>query len=154
MRKFRFSLQPVQVLRERQEQAALNAYARTLQGAAEAEARLQSARQALEDAWTGLRPAPGRPVDTTALAQGHEHCQLLTRRAEACARALEAARAAVAQAFARWMNARQNSAVLAKCREKQLGEHRLRARQHEQKQLDELGRRRPECAAARPPEES
>jgi flagellar export protein FliJ len=147
MRKFRFSLQPVQILRDRQEQAALNVYARALQVAAEAEGRLLAARQALEQAWSALRPDTGRPLSATALAQGHEHCQLLSRRADACAQALHAAQAAVAQAFARWMTARQNSAVLAKCREKQLQEHRLRARQHEQKQLDELGRRRPAFAA-------
>jgi flagellar export protein FliJ len=153
MRKFRFSLQPVQILRDRQEQAALNVYARALQGAAEAEARLLAARQALEDAWAALRPDAGRPLSATALAQGHEHGQVLTRRADACAQALHAAQAAVAQAFSRWMTTRQNSAVLAKCRENQLREHRLRIRQHEQKQLDELGRRRPEGAAAGLPEE-
>lgn len=154
MKPFRFSLQPLQILRERQEQAALHHYARTVQAAAEADARLRTARQVLADAWAARRTSGHQPVSALALAQADAHAQLLAHEAETCVLALQAAQAEVSRAFSRLLAARRQSATLEQCRRKQARAHHLRVRQHEQKELDELGRRRPEPATAAHPTEN
>ncbi|MFM1770093.1 MAG: hypothetical protein RJA22_2622 [Verrucomicrobiota bacterium] len=150
MKSFRFSLQPLQVLRERQEQAALNAYARAVQAQTAAAHALQAARLALEAGWTAQQASVRQAAPAAQLAQAHQHCQVLERRTEACAQTLRAAQGAASQAFTRWTAARQASALLEQCRENQLREYRVQVLRHEQKRLDDLGRRRPDPTPSSP----
>lgn len=154
MKAFKFTLQPLRVLRERQEQTALHAYAVTVQAVTQAGATQLAARQVLEEGWTERRKLEGSGVSAFELVQSQEYCTAMEQRMNVCTQRLRAAEQASQQAFTRLMAARKATAMVDRFLEKQKQEHRLRRRKHEQKELDELSRRRQGISLSGPLEES
>ena len=146
MKRFRFTLQPVLVLRERAERQALEAFARAL-----ADQRLQASNLAAADkelaeghALSRRQLASGAPA--ALLLQQLAYCSFLQERRKAASRSLALAETMAKKASLAMNIARQQRQVVETFRDKQLAAYDHNCSIEEQKMLDELAGRRLEHA--------
>ena len=142
MKKFRFTLEAVRVLRQRQEQDAMDQYARTLVARQQALERLEAVQQQLSAGWQELRQALERGCPAAEATRMQEYHRLLEKRRDECLSALGLAERRVNAAFAAMLAARQQREIVDKSFEKQKAQHQRERAQDEQKLLDDLAGRR------------
>jgi flagellar FliJ protein len=138
MKKFRFTLQAVQVVRQQQERQALEAYGRCLRARQQAEAALSEARQHLEDAWRRQRELEASGAPALWLMHSQNWCAVLEERCHQAQSALQQAREQAAAAWSRLAVARRQREAVDKLRQRQWRQYELALAREEQKQLDEL----------------
>ncbi|WCJ58226.1 flagellar export protein FliJ [Fontisphaera persica] len=138
MKKFRFTLQAVHVVRQQQERQALEAYGRCLRARQQAEAALQQARQNLEEGWRRQRELEASGAPALWLVHGQHWCALLEERCGQAETALQQAREQTSAAWARLAVARRQREAVEKLRQRQWRQYELALAREEQKQLDEL----------------
>ena len=138
MKPFRFSLQALQTLRERQEQLARQDYGTTLRAWETARNRTSEAGQELEGAWRHGQAALAAGCAALELTRLQAYCKAVEQRKQALESEEIAARTKVRQAFARLLAARKARAMVDKCFENQKQRYQRERRRWEQKALDEV----------------
>jgi flagellar export protein FliJ len=138
MKKFHFSLQALQTLRERQEQVALREYSQSLQAWEQARNRVSAIQQQLETAWAQMRQSASGNCAATELDRLQTYCQAVERKKQASEYAAKAAQNKAGQAYTRLLAARQARAVVEKFFERQKHRHEREQKRHEQRLLDEM----------------
>ena len=142
MKAFRFSVDALGVLRQRQENEALQQYSRALLVRQQALDALEAARDQIRAHWTEMRRRLAGPCPAGQARQLQDHLLVLERRQQECVAALRAAERGVNAASQVMLLARQQREIVETYRDKQLAKHqRLEARE-DQKLLDELAGRR------------
>jgi flagellar export protein FliJ len=138
MKRFRFSLEAVQTIRERAAQDALENYARKLRARGAAETAVTQAEGALAghlDEWRRAMSRGFSPADM--LQNEHARTTLEARRDERIKELRDAASATV-KAQAAFQLARQKSDVVERFHDRQRHEFNLGVLKDEQRLLDEL----------------
>lgn len=154
MKPFRFSLQAVLTVRERQEHVALEAYARAVEECLAARSRLEAARLELEAA----RGEWGRLMNAGCTAEAacahRDHCVNLEHRELRQVANLEQRDRALQAAWQVLMTARQKRETVDRFQELQRERHEHELQVEEQKLLDEMAGRRLPAVEANPAETS
>ncbi|MBI1176073.1 flagellar export protein FliJ [bacterium] len=142
MKPFHFSLQAVRTLRQRQEQQALEAFARTVQARQAAIDRQKLAERELSVGLDQLARTQTDGAPIYRLNQLRDHCRGLEQKLavarKQCVKAQEAANAA----WETLQEARQQLELVDKLYQRRSEEYERELRQEEQKQLDEMSSRR------------
>jgi flagellar export protein FliJ len=142
MKAFKFTLEAVRALRQRQEQKALEQYAQMLSARQQAIARLETVNQELNAVWRELRGKFEHGCAAAEAAQANDFQQSLIRRRDECAVALGTAERRVNAALQQMLAARQQREMVDKFFEKQKSAHQRDQLRNEQKLLDDLAGRR------------
>jgi flagellar biosynthesis chaperone FliJ len=111
MKKFRFSLQALQTLRQRQEHDALERYGAAVQTRTRATLELTAAQRQLEIGWELLREAMSGQSTLGTLTQLKAYCERVEEQRQQCLSAVEAAQALVVKAWEALLFARQQKAL-------------------------------------------
>ena len=138
MKKFQFSLQALQTLRERQEQQALQEYSNALTAWERARDHVEAVHKELAAAWAERQRSALASCSAGELDRSHAYCQSLERRKQAAEHAMKVARNRASQVFTKLLAARQARAVVDKFFENQKRDHEVERRRHEQHSLDEM----------------
>ncbi len=141
MKVFKFSLQALRTLRERQEQTALQDYGKALQASEQARRKLESAQQELEVCWAGMRKKVADKCSAAELSHLTAHSHAVEKRRKECEHAAKVAANSAKQAFIKLLAARQARGVVDKLFEAEKRRHQREQRRREQKQLDDLAQR-------------
>lgn len=141
MKHFRFTLQALLTVRQREERDALEFYARELQARQQALDALADSENELAIAWDELRTQmiAGGPI--AGLLQGQAHCHHLSEIRERSVTAVARAEDAANFALLAVVVARQNREVVEKFLEQQRKNYQRECNREEQKILDELAHR-------------
>lgn len=150
MKPFRFTLAALLMLRQREEQSALEAYALALRDHAAAAKRHETAESELSAAWQEwrVRLAGGCPVEE--ILRHRSHCERLTQAVLQCLADLSAAQSRLDEALRAVLAARQRREGMDKLKSRQRRAWEYLASREEQKQLDELAGLRANAAALLP----
>lgn len=139
MKRFQFTLQAVALVRDRQKQVALEAYANALSRRRQAAAELayiEESIQRAEQEWRGrMQSGAFRAVDAV---QARLHVTQLQEFRRHRAQVLAKADEALQHAMKAMHTAHQACEVMGKLRERQREEHRLAGDREERRVLDEL----------------
>lgn len=138
MKPFRFTLEALQTLRQREEHLALETYARAVQTRAEATARMETVRRELEAGWATLRETTQRQTPAFHIRQLESYCAAVDERRKECLAVVEAAQIAVQKAWILLLQARQKREIVENYFTRQKAGYDLAAQREEQKLLDEL----------------
>jgi flagellar export protein FliJ len=142
MKAFHFTLESVRTVRQRQEQEAMEQYARTLLARLQALERLEAVQKQLTAGWQELRETLARGCEAASAAQMHEYHRSLEKRRDEYAVALGVAERRVNAAHHMMMAARREREIVEKCFDKQKARHQREQVRVEQKFLDDLAGRR------------
>lgn len=140
MRRFRFRLDRLLALRQRESEAARQALARTLAAEAAARGVWERLEQRKAADLAELLDRPGG-MQAPELAQRRQHLAALVQAAVQASGQLAAAVAATAAQREALARARQRQRTLERLRERRLAEHGQAAGRQEQADLDDWGRR-------------
>jgi flagellar export protein FliJ len=142
MKKFRFTLEAVGTVRQRQEQKAMEHYARSLATLRQMAEQLQAVEGELLKSWEEWRAqlAGGFAAADAARAQGY-HRSLVQRRDDARL-AVDTAESRANSALQAMLQARQQREIVDKFFEKQKAVHQRDLAYNEQKFQDDLAGRR------------
>jgi len=138
MKKFRFSLEAILLLREREEQRAVEKFMRASAAHRERLERLEDAERDFAKAAAELREKSARGIPGMELRQMQGHLGALEDLRKERARAAAESQAALGQARDELAAARRRKEVIDRFREKQRRKHAEAARLEELKFLDEL----------------
>lgn len=141
MKHFRFTLQALLTVREREERSTLEYYARQLQLQQQALDDLTAIETDLAAGWNELRELMTRACPVADLVQRQAHCQRLGERLERQRDTLARAEAAARLALLQLITAQQSREVVVKFLENQQENYQRECAREEQKLLDELARR-------------
>ena len=141
MKRFRFSLQALLTVRQRQEQQALETYAKALAAQQQAAHRLLEAERQCEQAWTLSRQRRASAVPAVHLAQLEDYCRSMDEFRERCAEALRHAQQVAAVALEKFLATRQARKAVDKFQVHQHERYDLEARREEQKMIDDRAQR-------------
>jgi flagellar export protein FliJ len=141
MKPFKFTLEAVRTVREREEQHALHDYVATLRALAEAKQRVEAINDEISRVWSELRQSLQAGSRAAELARIQDYGEMLIRRKRTLDDELKAARVKANRSFTRYLAAHQACTVVEKCYENQHGQHDRDRRKHEQKTLDDLAQR-------------
>ena len=142
MKSFKFSLQALRTLRQRQEQVALVEYTQTLLARERALNQLEAVRQELAQAWSEFHQKLTTHGPAIQLAQMEAYCESVSRRTLECEHAEKVARNVVHLAFTKLVAARQSREVIEKFHDAQKRHYQRGARKQEQKAVDDLAKQR------------
>lgn len=142
MNAFKFSLQALLTLRERQEQVALQAYGEELNAQERAVSRLESTRQEFEEAQAHFQTRLRKGCAAQELDRLHAWKESIEQRLLECDHRAKVARNRARLAFSKLLAARHATAVLLKLQEGQKRRHQRTQRRQEQKVMDDLASRR------------
>ncbi|HAV62132.1 MAG TPA: hypothetical protein DCY13_07180 [Verrucomicrobiales bacterium] len=142
MRPFHFSLNAVRTLRRRQEQLALEAFARSVQARQAALDRRLSADQVLAAARSQLAEVQFNGAPVFRINQLRGHCQAMEEQVARCVTALNEAQSLANSAWEDLQDARRQLELVDKFYERRREEYDRQLRDEEQKQLDEMAGRR------------
>ncbi len=143
MKPFRFTLEAVSIVRQRQEQKAMELYGQTLDMRRQAKDALDAVDKELNTCWQQWRRQLADGFAAADAARAHAYHSVLTQRRTDCAKALEAAERRVNAALEDMLQARQQREIVDKFFDKQKAQHQRGVARGEQKFLDDLaGRRR------------
>jgi flagellar export protein FliJ len=142
MKTFRFSLEAVRTVRQRQENEALEQYAQALLVRKQAFDALEAM-----DGWLGRDSAQLQKLladgcSGATAAQAHQFHRSLEKRRDDCIAALGAAERRVNAASQKMLAARQQREIVDVYCEKQLARHQRLVLREEQKLMDEFAGRR------------
>lgn len=151
MKRFRFPLESVRVLREQKEREARRQYAVTVRACQEVAGRLQAVELELESCWTFIREQLVARTSALALAHTNAYAGALQGRRMQAQAELRAAEQRVEKAWQALLLTRRDHDAMNHYRDKLLGVHRREERREEQKFLDELGGRSASSGQARRP---
>jgi flagellar export protein FliJ len=143
MKAFRFTLEAVRIVRQRQEQEAMEEYARALLVRKQALEKLEGVQKDLQAAWQEFRKLVGGGCTAAKAAQAREYHDTLEQRRVDCAAALEAAERRVNATLNGMLAARRQREVVDKFYDKQKSRHGRELARSEQMLLDDLAGRRP-----------
>ena len=141
MKPFRFSLQPLRLLREQKERVKQKRYVEALRASDEAAARLDASSHELAAAWTTLCEEVAEGVTIAKLRQTRAWCAGLERRCEELTMALKSAQRFAHEAWREMALASRDREALDKLRDKSRRVYDRAVQRDEQKQLDEMGLR-------------
>jgi flagellar export protein FliJ len=142
MKAFRFTLEAVRTVRQRQEHETQEQYAQALLARRQALARLEQAQAELEEARQEWRGKLSAGVSAVHASQAHTHRSSIEKRCEECATLLGAAERRVNAAFQAMLTARRQREIVDKVFARQKARHAREMTRLEQKMLDELAGRR------------
>jgi flagellar export protein FliJ len=142
MRQFRFTLEAVRTLRQRQEQLAMEEYARALLARHDALQRMRALEEELSGAWEQARRRLRQGCPAWEMAALKLSEKLLQERRQAADKVFQDCEARAREAFRALLAARKEREIVDKCREKQRAAHELECARQETKLMDELGARR------------
>jgi flagellar export protein FliJ len=142
MKGFHFTLEAVRTLRQRQEQKALEQYAKSLLARQQALDKLDAVQRELNAGFAELRAQMAKGCAATEIAQAQEYHRQLARRRDECTMALGAAERRVNAAMQAMLTARQQREIVDKFFDKQKAGHEREQLRNEQKMLDDLAGRR------------
>src|SRR4051812_25243890 len=112
MKSFRFSLQPIRVLREQKERTAQRNFADAMRACEEAAFQLHAASDDLASCWTSLCEELSAGVTATKLMRTRAWCSVLELRQKECAAALKQAEHAMDSAWRKMMLATRDREAL------------------------------------------
>jgi flagellar export protein FliJ len=138
MKTFRFSLQALRILRERQEQLVLQDYGKALQLWEQARDRVDAIQQQFQIACLEAQQKLIDGCSGSELMQLQSYCQALELRRREREYLARIARNKASLAFSRLIAARQARAVVDKCFDKQKRRHDTERQKHEQGILDDM----------------
>ena len=138
MKKFQFSLQALQTLREQQEQQALQEYSQALNAWERARDHVEAVHRELAAAWAERQRGVLENCSAGELDRSHAYCQAIERRKQAAEHAMKVARNRASQVFTKLLAARQARAMVDKFFENKKRDHDRERRRHEQHSLDEM----------------
>lgn len=141
MKPFRFTLQPVRLLRERKEQTAQQNYANKLRAHESATAQLQQANRDLATAWDALCQELTHGSPAATLRRARAWCAALESRQQEHAAHLQQARRELEAASHELLNATRERQALDRLHDKHRDAHQREWLREEQKLLDEMGLR-------------
>lgn len=141
MKHFRFTLQALLTVRQREERDALENYARKLQTRQQALDDLAAIENDLALAWNDLRHQMIEGTHAAALLQRQAHCHHLGQQREQRLTLLSQAEEAANLALLTVLTARQNREVVEKFLDQQRKNYQRECNREEQKLLDELAHR-------------
>lgn len=148
MKPFRFSLQPVRVLREQKEQKAQKLFGDAKRACDEAALQLKAASDELVQAWNTLCRDMSTGVNAAQLAKSRAWCNVLELRQKERAEALQRARRAMDAAMKQMLLATRDREAIDNYHDKSRRSYDHAAQREEQKTLDELGVRGATTAGA------
>ena len=141
MKSFRFSLQPLRLLREQKERVAQKRYVEALRASDETAARLDASTRELAAAWATLCEEVAEGVTFAKLRQTRAWCSGLERCCEELAAASKLAQRAANEAWHEMVLATRDRETLDRLRDKYRRIYDRAVQRDEQKQLDEMGLR-------------
>ncbi|HYG23419.1 MAG TPA: flagellar export protein FliJ [Verrucomicrobiae bacterium] len=147
MKAFRFSLQPIRVLREQKEQKSQQAFSRAMRLHEQAALQLKVASDELLAAWNALCRETSAGVNAAQLSRTRTWCNSLELRQKECAEAAQRARRAMDAAMREMLVATRDRKAIDQYHERCRDTYNLAAQREEQKILDELGIRRAPASA-------
>ncbi|HEY3863213.1 MAG TPA: flagellar FliJ family protein [Verrucomicrobiae bacterium] len=142
MKAFQFSLEAVQVVRQRQENDALESYAGALLARQQAIDLVEGIEQRLREHYGQILQMVAGGCAASQAAQAQNYHRSLTQRRDEAAAALRKADGRVSSACDAMMAARQQREIVDGYRRKQQAAHHRTALREEQKMLDEFAIRR------------
>ncbi|HET7625346.1 MAG TPA: flagellar export protein FliJ [Verrucomicrobiae bacterium] len=142
MKAFRFTLESVLTLRQRQEQVAMSHYAQSLLAHQQASARLEAAQRDLDAGQQELRGRIAGGFAAAQAAQAQDYILLLEKKRQKCAAELSVAEKRKNFAMQTMLAARQQREVVDKFFERQKKRYDYERAREEQKTLDSLPQRR------------
>ena len=142
MKRFEFTLEAVRILRRRQEQDAMDAYAKALLARQTAFMRLDQVQQELISGWHQLRALLDQGCQASQAARQQEYHRVIEKRRDELTAALATAERRVNAAFQAMLVARRALEIVDKAFSKQLAHHQREVLRGEQKFLDDLASRR------------
>jgi len=142
MKPFRFTLEAVSTLRQRQEQKAMDQYARTLIARRAAASGLEAVERELSGCWQEWRKQLAGGCAAAEAVQALAYQRSLAQRRDECVLALETAERRVNAAMKGMFLARQQREIVDKCFDKQKAHYQRELARGEQKFLDDLAGRR------------
>jgi flagellar export protein FliJ len=142
MKAFRFSLQPIRVLREQREQDAQRNFAEAMRVCEEAAFQLQAASDELAAAWTALCEELSTGAVATKLIRTRAWCSVLELRQKERTTALQKAQRLMDHAWREMVAASRDRKALDSYYDKCRRAHDRKAQREEQKMMDEIGVRR------------
>jgi flagellar export protein FliJ len=146
MKPFKFSLQSLRTVRQRQEQEALEAYARALLERTQAQRALDRAQQDLNEAQMQWQQQAQQGCCAVEMARFATHCEQLARRRDQEREKLSQAERIVNTRLAATLHARQQREVVDKLQKRQRLAYDHEIARAEQQFLDDLAQRRPEAS--------
>src|SRR5438552_1137789 len=141
MKRFQFNLQAVLTLRQREEQKAMEAYARELLGRQQALVRLGEIEAELDQARTEWRQDAKDGCSAFKLVQAQLGHTRLSERRNLCVRNLSEAERRTHAALAAMLEGRQQRRIVDKYYDKRRAEYDRNVIAMEQKESDELAGR-------------
>lgn len=141
MKAFRFSLQPIRVLREQKEHEAQQQYVQALRACEEAAARVRNASAELASCWSLLGEELATGTEATELLRTRAWCNVLELRLKEHASALEEARHNMDAVWREMMLATRDREAIDHYHDKQRRAYDRDLQRAEQKELDELALR-------------
>lgn len=142
MKKFRFTLQALLVLRKRLEHEAMEKYAATLMARQRAGEALAMVEGELVQAANAMRNRFAKPFSAAELMHARNHYENLDTRRLKAAESLAAAERAVRPALQEMIQARRQREIVEDCEEKQRARHEREKAREEGKINDEIALRR------------
>jgi len=142
MKPFRFTLEALHTLRQRQEQLALESYGKALEVRRAASARLQTVQAQLTGEWRWWQERFTQGVTAVEIAQGRDYCNLLEQRRRECKAEVDAAQQQVDRTWEALVVARQQREAVEKYHQRQRQRYDRELHREEQKILDEMAGRR------------
>ena len=138
MKRFKFSLEGVQTVRERAARTALEDYAKALRARLEAEANLEKADRNLTQHLADWRAKMNKGFSPGDMLQNEHMQSMLEIRRNEFAKLLRASAEAVNKAHSTFQLARRKSDVVERFHERQRNDFNLAVLKDEQNTLDEL----------------
>ncbi|MBI3416272.1 MAG: flagellar export protein FliJ [Verrucomicrobia bacterium] len=138
MKAFKYSLQALRTLRQRQEQGALQKYAQANQHRLSVEARLHSIQGELDAARATMHGRILAGTTILQISQLQAYCQAVAQRAQQCTVELRAAERIVETTWRQLVAARRDLEVVEQHHQKQRQRHERELEKAEQKRLDEI----------------
>ena len=142
MKRFRFTLQALHTLRQRQENVALEHYGAALLHRQDALRLLQRAENDLAQTWLDLQQHLQAGCDAALALQARSLCAAVEERRTRAHQDLGQAELDVQRTFAAMIEARRQREIVDKLHDRQLRAHEHAAAVTEHKLLDELALRR------------
>lgn len=146
MKRFRFTLQALWTLRQRQENEALEAHGRALQKRQAAQHAVEQADRDLVQASDELRRRLETGCEAAAALQFRGLCTAIQERRSRCREGLTRAEAEVQRTFTAMLEARRQREVVDKLHEHQQAQYAREVAVAETKLLDEMALRRTSAA--------
>jgi flagellar export protein FliJ len=142
MKAFRFNLQVVHTLRQRQEQKAMEQYAAVLTEQRRALSTLQSTQLELEGAWAEWNAAITEGAPAALLSQTRDYFQAVEARRLACLEVVRSCERKVQHALQAMLVSRQEREAVDAFFDHQKEQYDRALEREERKVLDEMAQRR------------